>query len=752
MNKEVLRRHFLQFGLGLTITGLLVGCGLTAIAADAPPPGFRSLFDGKTLAGWHAVPRAQGAPSAKKAKSDKGNANSFYERSLQSRGKWTVEDGVIIGGQEPSGSGFGAYLVSDETFGDFELLIDARPDWRVDTGVLVRTIPQGNVGFQVLLDHRPHGGIGGFYGNGLWNFHAWNYGFTGETDKDGRLLRLIPSEPVEPVKGNNRVPLDYCAPAEVFLRIWKLNDWNTFRIRSEGAVPHLTTWINGEKIAELDTAKMQSPGWNPKAMLEKLGRTGHIALEVHSNGPEDKLGQDRWAPGAVCRWRNIFIKPLQDSLPSPWKAQDIGAVQTPGKADYNSGVFTLHGTLDIWNKADGCQLMWQPVHGDAELVACVMAIDNPGQVGHAKASLCIRESLDPGAKSVTMCVTPVDGTQFLYRDQTGGETIRIFPDAAVQKKAVPKGKFPCWLKLIRRGNQFSGFESTDGKTWQLAAQIDLDLSADAIIGLAASSHTKDTLTKATFEHVQLGKPSAVMSSNANNRVAQLTTMAIDGTEKRVILQSQNIEAPNWSPDGKWLVFNGRGSLWRFPTRGGKPPEQISMGSLKGVNNDHVISPDGKTIYVSAFDGHLYAVPFEGGQPRRISNDQDPQRKFKYYLHGVSPDGKMLAYVGAELVGNNTHGRLNLYTIPTAGGQDTRLTSHPQFDDGPEYSPDGKWIYFNSELNAKVPGHAQCYRMRPDGSEQADLIHFNGGQGTINVNSWSPDSKHFAFVMYPEAAQ
>jgi hypothetical protein len=303
------RRDFLRTGAGLVAAGLTMGQGVHGVAAEAPPEGFRSLFDGKTLAGWHALPRAQAAKAPKGGQA--GDPDSLYERSLRSRGKWTIEDGILTGGQDPPGSGLGAYLVSDEAFGDFELLIDARPDWRVDTGILVRTVPQGNVGFQVLLDHRPRGGIGGYYGNGLWAFHAWNYGFTGETDKDGRLLRLLPQEPSEPVKGNSRVPLDFAAPAEVFLKVWKLNDWNRFRIRSVGAVPHLTTWINGEKIAELDTAKMQSPGWDPQAAMEKVGRTGHIALEVHSNGPGDALGQDRWAPGAVCRWRNIFIKPLQ---------------------------------------------------------------------------------------------------------------------------------------------------------------------------------------------------------------------------------------------------------------------------------------------------------------------------------------------------------------------------------------------------------------------------------------------------------
>ena len=84
--------------------------------------------------------------------------------------------------------------------------------------------------------------------------------------------------------------------------------------------------------------------------------------------------------------------------------------------------------MDIWTQADGCHFVWQPCQGNAELVARVTAMENPGQVGHAKASLCIRESLDAGARAVTMCVTAVDGTQFLYREKTGGKTVRIFAD------------------------------------------------------------------------------------------------------------------------------------------------------------------------------------------------------------------------------------------------------------------------------------------------------------------------------------
>ncbi len=495
----------------------------------------------------------------------------------------------------------------------------------------------------------------------------------------------------------------------------------------------------------------------------------------------------------------------QQSLPEPWKHQDIGPAQVPGTAEHTAGVFTLQGTMDIWGQADGCHLAWQALHGDGELVARVSAMENPGGAPHAKACLCIRESPDAGSRHATVCVTATDGTQFFYRDTPGGKTTGIAPGAEARKTSVPKGQFPCWLKIVRHGDEFSGFESVDGEKWELSGKFTLALAADTVIGLSASSHKPDILTKAVFDHVKLANQAAsAASKTSSSRVSQLTTIGIDGADQRVVYQtSDSIEAPNWSPDGKWLVFNSNGSLWRMRADGSAKPEQIPTGDVKGANNDHVLSPDGKTIYFSAA-GHLYAVPFEGGQPRRISNEQTPERKFKYYLHGVSPDDKSLAYAGAEAVGGDAFGRSDLYTIPAGGGADIRLTDTPMPDDGPEYSSDGKWIYFNSELNAEVPGHSQCYRMKPDGTgieqlthdervnwfphispdrnwivylsfppgtvkhpadkavilrrmkpdgnEPADIIAFNGGQGTINVNSWSPDSKRFAFVMYPAAAK
>ncbi len=280
------------------------------------------------------------------------------------------------------------------------------------------------------------------------------------------------------------------------------------------------------------------------------------------------------------------------------------------------------------------------------------------------------------------------------------------------------------------------------------------------------------------------------------QVSQLIIMNSDGSGRTVLLEIDAvIEAPNWTPDGRYLIINGGGDLWRVAVDGGEAA-RIETGVLHDHNNDHVLAPDGKTIYFSEDDGHLYAVPIGGGEPRRVSNvHSEPHH---YYLHGISPDGLTLSYVAVE--GPAGKKRINLFTIPAAGGPDTRLSDVDYPNDGPEYSPDGEWIYFSSERAAKVPGHAQCFRMRADGtgieqltfdervnwfphvspdghsvvfisyppgttghppnkdvilrfmhadgSDQRDIDSFLGGQGTINVNSWAPDSRRFAFVAYP----
>ena len=278
--------------------------------------------------------------------------------------------------------------------------------------------------------------------------------------------------------------------------------------------------------------------------------------------------------------------------------------------------------------------------------------------------------------------------------------------------------------------------------------------------------------------------------------AELYVIDVDTRETSLRLSSADLlfEAPNWSPDGRWLVVNGDGGLYRLPVERGDL-EQIDLGGIAPINNDHVLSPDGSTAYVSSDDGHIYAVPLGTGEVRRVTNDNG--NRFHHYLHGVSPDGGTLAYIGLLSVGDGAF-TTNVFTIPAAGGPDRQLTDDGFADDGAEFSPDGAWIYFNSERGSTREGHAQLFRIPSEGGEPeqltrdervnwfphpspdgrslayvsfppgtvghpadkeiivrlrrddsiVDLAAVFGGQGTMNVPSWDPDGRRIAFVAYP----
>ena len=265
-----------------------------------------------------------------------------------------------------------------------------------------------------------------------------------------------------------------------------------------------------------------------------------------------------------------------------------------------------------------------------------------------------------------------------------------------------------------------------------------------------------------------------------------------GTGVRTVLKvfDQVIEAPNWTPDGQHLIYNSLGRMFRYELTTGRVSE-IPTGFATDCNNDHVLSPDGMQLAISHFDAHdvasrIYILPVQGGEPRLIT-ELGPS-----YLHGWSPDGRRLAYCAER------GGQYDVYTIDVDGGPELQLTNLPGLDDGPEYSPDGQHIWFNSTRS----GLMQVWRMKVDGSDvthQVDhpancwfphvspdgqwvvyvaygrddvaahqhppdrhveihlvpaqggelrvLARLFGGQGTMNVNSWSPDSRHIAFVSY-----
>lgn len=280
---------------------------------EDPTHGKRALFDGKSLQGWRAIPRLNISPVI-----EDGNvpAAELEERTLayhrarpdsqpmlDHKGSWEVVDGAIIGGQKPAGCGLGAYLITEETFGDFELELEVNHDWPVDSGILVRQHAIGPMGYQIAVEPRPRGNMGGFYVNGIGNFRSAPFYIDALELPDFKYTQLTQgihdSRPFW--------PLDYAAHFEDFVRVWRPNDWNRYRIRCVGKVPTMTSWINGLKIASLDYSNVRLPGFNTELALEYMGRPGHIGLEVHDS-PARGMGRNRWAPGAVGRWRNITIQ------------------------------------------------------------------------------------------------------------------------------------------------------------------------------------------------------------------------------------------------------------------------------------------------------------------------------------------------------------------------------------------------------------------------------------------------------------
>jgi hypothetical protein len=268
------------------------------------------LFDGHSLTGWHAEPRVYGTlwpggPMVDDILADM--AVQVPDNPAAYPARWMVEDGAIVG--EQSRRSYGGYLVSDETFGDFELTLECRPDWPADTGIMLRRRTGDWAGFQVLVDHRESGGIGGFFGNGLASFSAVPFAVRAVRDASGHVVGIEADDPAtsrEPVTQDKIDRLSYAASVQEFLAAWRWDDWNEIRIRCVGPLPIITTWINGVKIAQIDTATIDSDHYDAQAVLEYLGPRGHIALEVHDN--DSLFGDDRWGPGARCRWRNISIK------------------------------------------------------------------------------------------------------------------------------------------------------------------------------------------------------------------------------------------------------------------------------------------------------------------------------------------------------------------------------------------------------------------------------------------------------------
>src|SRR5579859_5876529 len=459
---------------------------------------------------------------------------------------------------------------------------------------------------------------------------------------------------------------------------------------------------------------------------------------------------------------------------------DVGTVLHPGSVNYDptTKTYTITGSGEnMWSVADAFQFVWKKMSGDVSLTADISFLTKTGNE-HKKAVLMLRQSLDADSVYADVVLHLSGLTSLQFRDEKGAVTHEIESNISGPKR----------LRIVKRGDYVYMGLPTDGADLKPAGGwLRIPLGSTFYVGLGVCSHDKDVSEQALFSKVELSQLST--PSGQPTLYSVLEVVNADSTAIRRVhyLSEGRFEAPNWTHDGGAFLFNRNGHIERL-TIGGDNPTIIPTGFADRCNNDHGISPDSTQLAISDnsqgdHESRVYLVPIAGGTPHRITE------KAPSYWHGWSPDGKTLAFVGQR------NGDFDIYSIPAAGGEETRLTTAKGLDDGPEYSPDGKYIYFNSERT----GHMQIWRMKPDGSEQeqvfsddlnnwfphispdgqwmafltydADvsghpenknvmlrlmslsdkkitvLARLFGGQGTINVPSWSPDSKQLAFVSY-----
>ena len=247
-------------------------------AATADADGWITLFNGKNLEGWHKNPEKIGHGTG---------------------GHWHGEpDGVLAGEQDPPGSGNGGILLTDRKFGNFELSIDLKPSWGIDSGVFLRGNDQGQC-IQMTVDYYNGGNIGHFYGEATGGWVPRAFSLQGRSDEEGQLESLHPVEVKDPKQAGL---VSSCQPEE-WLKVWKIDDWNTALIRVEGGkFPKITTKINGLEVGVFDAATSTAEKYDREEVAKLLGEKGSIAVQVHGGGS--------YPPGKKCRWRNIRVREL----------------------------------------------------------------------------------------------------------------------------------------------------------------------------------------------------------------------------------------------------------------------------------------------------------------------------------------------------------------------------------------------------------------------------------------------------------
>ncbi|HET9386167.1 MAG TPA: hypothetical protein VFO67_13530 [Gemmatimonadales bacterium] len=467
---------------------------------------------------------------------------------------------------------------------------------------------------------------------------------------------------------------------------------------------------------------------------------------------------------------------------------DVGRVQRAGSVSFDpqSQSYTIAGSgQNMWESRDDFHLVWKRLSGNFILSTRARFI-GPGVDPHRKLGWTIRPTLESNGAHVTAALHG-DGLMSLqFRRSAGAST-----EEAKSGDSLPGAD--AVIQLERRDGAYLMSVARFGDTLAPQQLTGVSLPDTVYVGLFVCAHNDTVLERGVFSNVRITIPAGpTLVPYRDYLGSKLEILDVASGNRTVVHQYKgSFQAPNWTLDGKALIYAQEGRLYRFDLASRRPTE-INTGFATRNNNDHVLSFDGRMMAIS---NHLpedsgsasivYTLPAGGGTPKRVT------AKGPSYLHGWSPDGRWLVYVGER------NDEYDIYKIPSNGGEEIRLTTAAGLDDGPEYSPDGKYIYFSSVRS----GRMQLWRMRPDGSGQEQITNdgFNnwfphlspdgkwiafisfppdvapndhpfykhvllrlmpaaggggparviayvyGGQGTINVPSWSPDGKRLAFV-------
>jgi TolB protein len=460
----------------------------------------------------------------------------------------------------------------------------------------------------------------------------------------------------------------------------------------------------------------------------------------------------------------------------------VGSTDKKGTTQYNEvdQEYTIEGASgNMWFDRDDFHFLWKKMKGDFILTAQVEFLST-GVDPHRKVGWMVRHSLEANSPQLNGVVHGDGLTSIQYRRSPGGQT----------EEVKSERQSPDVIQLERRGSTYALSVARFGEPFSITRLEELALGDEVYIGLFLCSHNEQAVEKAVFRNVRVVVPAPDSLVPYRQYIgSHLELMDVEKGRRKIIYTDKgSIQAPNWTVDGKSLIYNKEGGLYRFDLQTSQHTK-IDAGFADRNNNDHVLSFDGKMLGISHHSAEdkgvsmVYVMPTTGGIPVKVTT-LGPS-----YFHGWSPDGKWLTYTGGR---NNEY---DIYKIPVKGGKEINLTNNQGLDDGPEYSPDGKYIYFNSVRS----GLMQLWRMKPDGSkpEQLTSDEFNnwfphispdgkwiaflsfgqdvapgdhpfykrvmirimpaqggpprtlaylyGGQGTINVPSWSPDSKRIAFV-------